>query len=372
MVNSKGMVKEAKSINLSLHYLEQVIVSLREQAHTSGQKIGEQTSSGGRPRYVPYRNSVLTSMLRDSLGGNCRSCFLVTASIDKVHFEETIASCRFGQRCGEISVKVVANTEIGLSDQLRELSIRVRALERQLVSADEQRHALETLLHEERTLRKQQSELRVLNLQEKLACKNCVQQLLSSAKDSLSLVHDASVDQQRLIVDSVIERSQEALYCTVEDMDKAVLIELSTALGGLVQSMFLEREAAKLALINEEAEQRQQEANVVRLREIDELQCIVLKSSIPRELASLPHLPDSRMAMLRKGSIFVKHGWLGKKSVRLVMLTDVHTLSLQSIGGPSDKKRGTTFVSLSTLDRCDPSFIRLLVLISFVLSVLSF
>lgn len=53
------ILKEAKYINLSLHYLEQVIIALQER-------------SQGKPRHhIPYRNSMMTSVLRDSLGGNC-------------------------------------------------------------------------------------------------------------------------------------------------------------------------------------------------------------------------------------------------------------------------------------------------------------
>jgi kinesin family protein 6/9 len=81
--NTKGAVTEAKSINLSLHYLEQVVVYLREQANSAQQQ------------HIPYRNSVLTNMLRDSLGGNCRSCFVMTLSLDKDHFSETISTCRY-------------------------------------------------------------------------------------------------------------------------------------------------------------------------------------------------------------------------------------------------------------------------------------
>jgi kinesin family protein 6/9 len=54
------LLKEAKYINLSLHYLEQVIVALHE-------------SSNGRRSHIPYRNSMMTTVLRDSLGGNCRT-----------------------------------------------------------------------------------------------------------------------------------------------------------------------------------------------------------------------------------------------------------------------------------------------------------
>lgn len=45
--------------------------------------------------HIPYRNSLLTTVLRDSLGGNCKSCFLLTISLDSEYFEESISTLRF-------------------------------------------------------------------------------------------------------------------------------------------------------------------------------------------------------------------------------------------------------------------------------------
>lgn len=59
---SKGeRFTEAKHINLSLHYLQMVIVKLQERAQ------------GKDVPHIPYRNSMMTSVLRDSLGGNCKT-----------------------------------------------------------------------------------------------------------------------------------------------------------------------------------------------------------------------------------------------------------------------------------------------------------
>ena len=56
---SGSTLSEALHINKSLHYLEMVTLALHERAK-------------GSRSHVPYRNSLLTSVLRDSLGGNCR------------------------------------------------------------------------------------------------------------------------------------------------------------------------------------------------------------------------------------------------------------------------------------------------------------
>ena len=126
MKNNKEQLREAKSINLSLHFLEQVIVNLRNCGVSSVGSDANKTLRHREDRHVPYRNSVLTNVLRDSLGGNCQSCFILTMSTDRLHFEETISTCRFGQRCGEVKVAVGASVEVSLGDQLKE---RVRYIE---------------------------------------------------------------------------------------------------------------------------------------------------------------------------------------------------------------------------------------------------
>ena len=60
------LATEAKYINLSLHYLEQVIVALSDKTRS----------------HVPYRNSLLTQVLRDSLGGNCMTTMIATVRYD--------------------------------------------------------------------------------------------------------------------------------------------------------------------------------------------------------------------------------------------------------------------------------------------------
>lgn len=103
--NSQKIIKEGKSINLSLHYLEQVIISLRaahirQAAANTRSSIAlaapsKSISEAHTSFHIPYRNCILTSILRDSLGGNCKSCFLFTISMDVKQFEETISTCRY-------------------------------------------------------------------------------------------------------------------------------------------------------------------------------------------------------------------------------------------------------------------------------------
>ncbi|XP_067883904.1 kinesin-like protein KIF6 isoform X3 [Heterodontus francisci] len=90
------LLTEAKYINLSLTYLEQVIIALAEKNRT----------------HIPYRNSMMTSVLRDSLGGNCMTTMVATLSVDKRNLEESISTCRFAQRVALIKNEAVLNEEI--------------------------------------------------------------------------------------------------------------------------------------------------------------------------------------------------------------------------------------------------------------------
>ena len=73
---------EAKYINKSLTYLEQVILALNEK--TNGNRV-----------HVPYRNSLMTSVLRDSLGGNCKTVMIANMSPDLENEDETVSTARF-------------------------------------------------------------------------------------------------------------------------------------------------------------------------------------------------------------------------------------------------------------------------------------
>jgi hypothetical protein len=88
-------LREARYINKSLHFLEQVMSALYQ-----------------KKSHIPYRNSVLTSVLRESLGGNCRTVLIGNVSLDSVNMRETLSTCRFIERCGQIERKVFANIEV--------------------------------------------------------------------------------------------------------------------------------------------------------------------------------------------------------------------------------------------------------------------
>lgn len=83
------MLEQAKKINASLTTLGKVINSLTD----------------GKSTHIPYRESKLTRVLQESLGGNSKTSLIVTCSPHPNNMAETISSLRFG-----ISAKKIKNT----------------------------------------------------------------------------------------------------------------------------------------------------------------------------------------------------------------------------------------------------------------------
>jgi len=115
----RSLFNEGRSINLSLHYLEQVIVALGEKGQ-------------GTREHIPYRNSVLTHVLRDSLGGNCLTALVATISMDPLYYKESLSTCRFSQRVGLVKNSAQVNTHISPQLQIANLSRQIHELKEEL------------------------------------------------------------------------------------------------------------------------------------------------------------------------------------------------------------------------------------------------
>ncbi|KAJ0005316.1 hypothetical protein NQD34_015210 [Periophthalmus magnuspinnatus] len=91
-----SVLDEAKNINKSLSALGNVIAALSE----------------GKKAHVPYRDSKMTRILQDSLGGNCRTTIIVCCSPSSYNEPETRSTLMFGQRAKTIKNTVSVNMEL--------------------------------------------------------------------------------------------------------------------------------------------------------------------------------------------------------------------------------------------------------------------
>ncbi|KAL3874645.1 hypothetical protein ACJMK2_037627, partial [Sinanodonta woodiana] len=153
--NFRERLKEGSNINKSLVTLGYVIKTLAERSllswssnnmgsmqsfHSSG---GGETlaspESGHRKQhapYIPYRDSVLTWLLKDSLGGNSKTIMIATISPSSLYYSETINTLRYAQRAKIIVNKPHINEDPNVSI-IRQLRQEIDRLHKLLASAQE-------------------------------------------------------------------------------------------------------------------------------------------------------------------------------------------------------------------------------------------
>ena len=90
-------LREAANINKSLSTLGDVIKALTKK------------SSAKNSNFIPYRNSALTWLLKDSLGGNSKTVMLAAISPSEHHYNETMSTLRYVERAKQIVNNAVVN-----------------------------------------------------------------------------------------------------------------------------------------------------------------------------------------------------------------------------------------------------------------------
>ena len=93
-------------------------------------------------KYIPYRNSKLTRLLKDSIGGNCRTVMISNISPSSMTFEDTFNTLKYADRAKKIKINLKKNVlsvnhHVGqyvkivedLNKELRQLKQKVYTLE---------------------------------------------------------------------------------------------------------------------------------------------------------------------------------------------------------------------------------------------------
>ncbi|PVV01298.1 hypothetical protein BB560_004284 [Smittium megazygosporum] len=105
-------LEEAKKINKSLSSLGNVINSLTDKKST----------------HIPYRDSKLTRILQESLGGNSRTTLIINCSPSSYNVAETISTLRFGTRAKSIENKATINQALSpeeLKNMVKKLNTKI-------------------------------------------------------------------------------------------------------------------------------------------------------------------------------------------------------------------------------------------------------
>ncbi|XP_028263088.1 kinesin-like protein KIF16B isoform X7 [Parambassis ranga] len=118
-------LKEGGNINKSLVTLGNVISALADMTQD-----GLNTNLKKKSVFVPYRDSVLTWLLKDSLGGNSKTIMIATISPADVNYGETLSTLRYANRAKNIINKPTINEDsnVRLIRELRAEIARLKAL----------------------------------------------------------------------------------------------------------------------------------------------------------------------------------------------------------------------------------------------------
>ncbi|EEY56932.1 kinesin-like protein [Phytophthora infestans T30-4] len=110
-------LKEALHINSSLSAVGKVVMSLDPESGYN---------------YIPYRDSKLTRLLQNSIGGNCFTTLIATIHPMKEHYEECLGTLQFANRCRSPRVNHINGTIADKDRRIRKLQEESSILRRQL------------------------------------------------------------------------------------------------------------------------------------------------------------------------------------------------------------------------------------------------
>ncbi|KAI7865855.1 hypothetical protein BDF14DRAFT_1729552 [Spinellus fusiger] len=136
-------LKEGANINRSLTTLGKVISGLADQSINDARK-----SKKIKEVFIPYRDSVLTWLLKDSLGGNSKTAMI--AAISPADYDETLSTLRYADQAKKIRNKAIVNEDPN-AKMIRELKDELEALRDRLrvYAPDVAEQLMSTSIHQQ-------------------------------------------------------------------------------------------------------------------------------------------------------------------------------------------------------------------------------
>ena len=131
--NKGARLKEGANINRSLLALGNCITALADK-----KRVG----------HVPYRDSKMTRLLKDSLGGNCRTVMIASISPSHRQFEETVNTLKYANRAKNLKTQVARNV-MSVSAHIAEYQRIIMELRNQVSGLKHQLQDRPTAIQEE-------------------------------------------------------------------------------------------------------------------------------------------------------------------------------------------------------------------------------
>ncbi|KAK3341800.1 P-loop containing nucleoside triphosphate hydrolase protein [Lasiosphaeria hispida] len=200
-----------------------------------------------RSSHIPYRESKLTRLLQDSLGGRTKTCIIATVSPAKSNLEETISTLDYAFRAKNIRNKPQVNALINRRTLLRDFTSEIERLKSELI-ATRQRNGVYlsnenyeeiTAQNESRRILTEEQAAKIETLENNL--RNKVQELFSLTSSFMGLKKEHEVT--RALLDEtkeVLDQTELVLAATRKTLAEETLIrkahqeteEKLTAVGG--------------------------------------------------------------------------------------------------------------------------------------------
>jgi len=201
-------LREGSNINKSLTTLGRVIAAL---ADPKQQQTPKKRGGGHRDAVVPYRDSILTWLLKDSLGGNSKTAMI--ACISPSDYDETLSTLRYADQAKRIRTRAVVNQDSGISAAQRDAQIAAMADEihkLQLVVSDTRRREKDNARDQEERLEEYQA--RVAAMQRMMEERGMVAEgkirSLQTENEALRLHLRLALDSLKNPIPAVVVREQ--------------------------------------------------------------------------------------------------------------------------------------------------------------------
>mmetsp|Transcript_23582 Transcript_23582/g.22728 ORF Transcript_23582/g.22728 Transcript_23582/m.22728 type:complete len:780 (-) Transcript_23582:114-2453(-) len=262
-------LKEATKINLSLAALGNVISALVD----------------GKSSHIPYRDSKLTRLLQNSLGGNAKTVMCANCGPADYNYDETLSTLRYANRAKNIKNKPKINEDPKdamlreYQDEIKKLKDQLNATQRgviigddgkELMVTDAQKEIIERIIEREviKEVRVGISEEEMEQLTERVTAEKQI--LMKQAQDDMRLLIDqqSRTAQERAELQAALDREAEDRAIIEEQKQKLAAklkaMEEKLIKGGEVISKASKQEGLLRKAEKELRERQQEEARLAR------------------------------------------------------------------------------------------------------------
>ena len=227
-----GRAREAGNINQSLLVLGRVISALVEKRS-----------------YIPYRDSKLTRLLQDSLGGSTKTCLIATVSPSSGSVEETLSTLDYASRAKCIENKPEANKKMTRNAMMRTQGAEIEALQRMLQAARAKdgvyltQEMYDEMVASKKSVENQLEELQELKLvqEEELASMRAQLDEITTSLEELREAHEATTAELAETQGVLVTTQGDLAAKTVEAEETGVVLQAhrvaEASLHGQAQSL---------------------------------------------------------------------------------------------------------------------------------------